>query len=35
MLVWGGLLSAHSYSIDARREEVNLKLKVKDMLLCK
>ena len=27
MLVWGELLSAHSYSIDARREEVNLKLK--------
>lgn len=31
MLVWGGLLSADSYGIDARREEVNLKPEVKDV----
>lgn len=31
MLVWGGLLSADSYRIDARREEVNLKPEVKDV----
>ena len=31
MLVWGGLLYADSYGIDARREEVNLKPEVKDV----